>query len=303
MKRGFTIVELAVVIGVIAILAAVMIIGYGSWRQNVARSEVQNDLQAAAGAMESARNFGEGYPTSLPSDFSASDGVTLTYSRGDTKSFCINGVSKKLSNVTYFYDTLTGKSPQTGSCGAIVTNLVRNPRPDSGTYYVASSTGVATVSFPTVSGETVARSTRTATGTGAYALYIERSTGGVATATTGATYTMLYSIRSNVSTSVISQVGYGSATASIGALNQTVNLSPNALVTVRHTFTLPSGYDGQFIYPKVYWASGVEGNYIEVSKMMMVSGTYSRSFADGTSNGWTWSGTPNASRSTGPAPQ
>lgn len=300
MKRGFTIVELAVVIVVIAILATIGIISYGSWRQNVAKNEVTNDLQAAASAMESARNFSEGYPSTLPADFSASSNVTITYVRGDAKSFCVNGVSKKSPTIVYFYDTLTSKDPQAGSCGVIVTNLLMNPRPTSSTYYKPSSSSVAATSFITAaSGDVAVRSTRG--GTGAYALYVERDTGGVAIATTGNTYTILYTIVSNGATTAISQVGYGSGSNSIGALNRTIDLQPNVPQIIRHTFTLPSGFDGQIIYPKVYWASGAAGAYIDVYKMMMVSGTYNGSYGDGDTQGWTWSGAINGSRSSGPA--
>lgn len=53
-KNGFTIVELIVVIAVIAILAGLVIVGYGQWRSNLTNSEVKNDLSAAATAMDSA---------------------------------------------------------------------------------------------------------------------------------------------------------------------------------------------------------------------------------------------------------
>ena len=54
--RGFTIIELVVVITVIAILAAIVVIGYGSWRNSVAKKEVFSDLSMAASAMEKSEN-------------------------------------------------------------------------------------------------------------------------------------------------------------------------------------------------------------------------------------------------------
>ena len=77
MKRGFTIVELLVVIVVIGILATLTMFGYQRWRQDTVRTAISADLQAAAQAMTQYRNFNNEYP----SDFSA---ISVTYT-GKTK--------------------------------------------------------------------------------------------------------------------------------------------------------------------------------------------------------------------------
>jgi prepilin-type N-terminal cleavage/methylation domain-containing protein len=63
-SRAFTIVELVLVIVVIGILAGITTIAWSGWRQNAAKSEVKSDLLTVASAMESAKNFGSGYPSS-----------------------------------------------------------------------------------------------------------------------------------------------------------------------------------------------------------------------------------------------
>lgn len=116
--RGFTIVEMIVVVAVIVILATVGLIAYGDWSVKVARSEVQSDLKNAAAAMENARNFGSGYPLSVPTTFKQSAGVTVTYKAGGTtSSYCLNGVSVKEPTVTYYLSSTGGNtSPVAGVC-------------------------------------------------------------------------------------------------------------------------------------------------------------------------------------------
>jgi uncharacterized protein (TIGR02145 family)/prepilin-type N-terminal cleavage/methylation domain-containing protein len=116
-SRAFTIVELVLVIVVIGILAGITTIAWSGWRQNAAKSEVKSDLLTVASAMESAKNFGSGYPTSIPSNFSSSSNVTITYTSGDSSSYCIDGASKAVAAVTYFVSS-TSKNPVSGTCAA-----------------------------------------------------------------------------------------------------------------------------------------------------------------------------------------
>jgi len=115
-KPAFTIVELIVVIVVLGILAGIVIAGYGNWRTSVAKKAVQSDLQMVAAAMEGAKNFENGYPTSLPSSFKASSNVTITYYSGSASDYCIDGVSTVNSSVRFFIDTTKGKKPISGTC-------------------------------------------------------------------------------------------------------------------------------------------------------------------------------------------
>lgn len=115
-SSAFTIVELIIVIIVIAILASIAIISYGQWRNQLASKEVTNDLVAAASSMESARNFGEGYPVDIPTSFEASPNTLITYASGDTKSFCLDGRSAIDSSIYYFIDSASGSKVLVGTC-------------------------------------------------------------------------------------------------------------------------------------------------------------------------------------------
>lgn len=113
---GFTIVELIVVIAVIAILATISVVGYGAWREATLQNAIKSDLKSAASAMEGARNFGAGYPTSLPESFQPGNDVTIVWSSGDATSYCIDG-SATGTSVTFYIDSLTaGSGPQAGTC-------------------------------------------------------------------------------------------------------------------------------------------------------------------------------------------
>lgn len=112
-RKGFTIVELVIVVAVIAILAAVAIVGYGNWRQQAVESQLKSDLQGAAAAMEDARNFGSGYPNSIPSTFVASQGTTLSIGKVSAASFCLEALYTQTGTV--FYLEKSG-SPQSGNC-------------------------------------------------------------------------------------------------------------------------------------------------------------------------------------------
>lgn len=120
-NKGFTIVELMIVIAVIGILAGMNIGSYSQWRKSVAKKEVQSDLNAVASAMESKRNFNNVYPsggTALSQlSFSSSAGVTLTYKSGSPTTYCIEAKSVKEPTVIYHLDSANGnKTPEAGIC-------------------------------------------------------------------------------------------------------------------------------------------------------------------------------------------
>ena len=114
-SNGFTIVELAVVITVLAILVGIVVVGYGAWRDSISVSAIKSDLLAAKSAMENERNFSNGYPVALPSSFDPSDEVTVTYSSGNATSFCLQGRSTKNTALVYKIRQ-TDKEAQSGTC-------------------------------------------------------------------------------------------------------------------------------------------------------------------------------------------
>ena len=56
-SRGFTIVELAVVIAVIALLATLSVVGYIAWQRDIAKDVLEADLTAATAQLKNDLNL------------------------------------------------------------------------------------------------------------------------------------------------------------------------------------------------------------------------------------------------------
>ncbi len=112
---GYTIIELIVVITVIGILATMVVVSYGSWRQSVTVAQLKNDLNNVKSAMESARNSGTGYITDLNSltNVSKSDSRE-TLAGGSTDNGITFCVTAQLLGISYHIDNT--HEPQVGAC-------------------------------------------------------------------------------------------------------------------------------------------------------------------------------------------
>lgn len=129
-QYGFTIVELMVVIVVIGLLIAATAFAWSGWRDRAARAELKNDLTNLASAMDSRRNWSDGYPVFAPGTVFGNDSatrkvmipstnVTLTYRSGDTKNYCVDAVSSTRPSVQFFLrvdSSVNEKKPQPGHC-------------------------------------------------------------------------------------------------------------------------------------------------------------------------------------------
>lgn len=104
-QKGFTIVELLIVIVVIGILAAITIVAFNGVQNKAKSAAIQSDLNTAAKKLQEYRfvsSSSELYPSTLPSTISASSGNTYAYFlNSDTNGYCLQSSNGALvSSIT-----------------------------------------------------------------------------------------------------------------------------------------------------------------------------------------------------------
>ena len=117
--KGFTIVELLIVVVVIAILAAITIVAYNGIREKAQISSVQSQLSQAMKKVQMAAVINnEVYPATLAgAGIEDSGGVTYQYTSDNTaasKSFCITATLNQTRS--YYVASNTGGTQQEGIC-------------------------------------------------------------------------------------------------------------------------------------------------------------------------------------------
>ena len=316
-SRGFTIVELLIVIVIIAILAAITIAAYNGIQNRARASAASSALSQAVKKLELYKVDNSAYPTSTNL---ASAGITnandTTYQyTSDGTTYCLTATNV---TVSYYLNSTTTPSPTAGGCpghgvggAAAITNLVSNPNVEGSTASWGNYTNGGTISAsrPNTGGATSStyfyRITWTAASTGkGGGCYPYRAGQGQLTA--GNTYTFSIWIRSSVVQVVNMQLEWNdSSFVRIGSIvyGSNFNLSANTWTRVSMTAVAPSGVYA-VTFP-VYVNSGGSlwqaGDYMDCDSAMLTEGSTLYNYADGSSPNWVWNGTANASTSTGPA--
>lgn len=85
--RGFTIVEMLIVVVVLAIIAAISVVGYNGIRLRAVEVAAQSDLRNAATAIQLEQINTGTYPTTMPPTVQSSDNITLELVRSGTGPF------------------------------------------------------------------------------------------------------------------------------------------------------------------------------------------------------------------------
>ena len=112
-EKGFTIVELLIVIVVIAILAAITIVAYNGIQERTKTSLVENDLRSASTKLETYRVDNGTYPASLSdlSGYKPSSGVSVQYTQSSDTEYCMTA---NAGAIVRHIDQ--GGTIQTGAC-------------------------------------------------------------------------------------------------------------------------------------------------------------------------------------------
>lgn len=167
-RRGFTIVELLIVIVVIAILAAITIVAYNGVQDRAKAAAAQATAkQAYTKVSLYSVEHADAYPPDLATaGLADGNGTTYQYrvdNASNPRTFCLTTTT---NNVSYFVSSATS-SPSAGACAghgangiATITNFANNPGAEVN---IASSSSVGS------NGTTIARDTATRrSGTGSF---------------------------------------------------------------------------------------------------------------------------------------
>jgi prepilin-type N-terminal cleavage/methylation domain-containing protein len=309
--RGFTIVELLIVIVVIAILAAIVIIAY---------TGIQNKAHAAAAQAASntiAKLLTNNYTTNgtYPNDLSTiyngnpmptTDGSSYAYHPGaGNASFCVTVTNGNSS----YKVTDTATQPTAGGCPgdgqggvAPITNLATNPSFETDTSGWASYLYVGAISRVT---------TTPYSGTGRLSAPCNN------TGTTPRVTTILSNLTAGSTFFVSARVRLDGQAPSYGLLqikarsagtevSIPVSYQPtwapdaNGWMYLSATVTVPAGSDGLGINPGVVTSATCSTGILGVDTVMITAGSTTQNYADGSSPNWIWNGATNVSTSTGP---
>lgn len=302
-SRGFTIVELLIVIVIIGILAAITIVAYNGIQQRAKESALKSDLANVAKkmAVDSALNGsyaltaaavdgGKGLPSSTGTSYQFQ-------STGST--YCITGTNGNTS----FKVSDAATSPSQGGCPgdgvgglSAVTNFLTNPSAETDAAGIAADTG----------SPSIARSTaRANTGLASFLLTSTSVTTDVAGrlnfSLAPGTYTLSYYVNPTDSRQV-SFDWWDSTGATGGNSVGTVALPASTWTRVSGSITIGgTGTHSVAFYLHNRNGPSISGATLYIDSLMLSSGASAYNYADGNSPNWIWNGAPNNSTSTGSA--
>jgi len=314
-QKGFTIVELLIVVVVIAILAAITIVAYNGI-QNRAKSAATQS--AASQALRKINTFavtnGDSYPVSAGTDgidnlsaLSINNNGAMNYqyvanNATNPKTFCLTVTNQTIS---YFVSNAVG-TPQLGGCAGHsqngvtkVTNIALNPHAlSTGTAWTNQTPSGSTLTYePTGAQDGGSAFKIVTTISGQIRIAIPRQAVSVAD---GDVVTVGVDIFAPVATQVQVELGTSSGTFPKGAV---INLTAG-WNRVNGSVPITSTSAGTLSLVQI---SGVSttlpaGQTWRATKAIITIGPTAYQYADGDSTNWVWTtpASPAASTSTGP---
>lgn len=309
--RGFTIVELLIVIVVIAILAAITIVAYNGISDRAKASAAQSAAaQATKKVMTYAVDNSDQYPATLAAVGVTDSGeTTYQYSVNNTvnpRTYCVTATT---SNVSY-YESSTSGSPTAGACPghgvngvAPITNFAANPSVETNSNLWGVDTGTGGASTPTVQtsgGSSGSRFYRITWTTGASA----DARMSVETPVAVGSYCASIAVRASIDTTIRPQwLNFNGATYLNVFSPSTVNVLANTWNRVPlGCYTTPASTT-RIVFRIQPTSSGSTptGLVFDGDALIVSAGTTQQNYADGNSPNWAWNGSVNNSTSTGPA--
>lgn len=308
-QKGFTIVELLIVVVVIAILAAITIVAYNGIQNRAKASAAQSAVsQVSKKIMAYAIQNGDQYPPNL-----ATAGITnttgLEYSYNNSVTPKTYGVTATNGKFSYY---ISNTSPQPAAGGypghgvngvAAITNLVPNPSFEGGATGWTASSNITQSPQATggLYGDRFHRGTRTSGA--AIGLYTAKFS-----IDANETYTARLSARYPATQQAFLRFQWFDSTgASIGSNTDpagSISSNVNSWQTLTYTYAAPANATSSRLDIVLTTVGGAAaGDVLDLDGVMVVKGSTTGGYADGNTAGWVWNDTANAntaSSSTGP---
>lgn len=301
-QRGFTIVELLIVIVVIGILAAITIVAFNNMRSRASASLVQSELSNTAKAMEADKAVNDRYastPTAANEGKGVPIGKTTTYQyRSTATTYCITATNGGIS----YMISETSTTPTAGGCpsdpiNGEIANLAINPSIENDMAWWGATAGAAisrvTTGVGIVSG-VAALEVALGTANQSGARY------SIGNLQTGTTYTVSANVTlvSGDGSVLVIRVGDGSGTRAWTGISSSlvVNQPVRVTMTWQSSPTNPNGG----IH---FWRNGTAAaaGVIRIDSFMITQGSSVYNYADGATPGWIWNGATHNSTSKGAA--
>lgn len=321
-NKGFTIVELIIVVVVVAILVGVVVVAYGGVTQRAKETAAQNDIDNARRALALyAAEHGGSFPATLEAlDLKNSEDVAYRYYVNNTtipKGYCVTAVADggsvryyAASNFTYVIstvETIHQTTPTKGACpghdglAETISNDLPNPSAE------VNITGYGQPNGSTVvrnldrahSGSASVLVTMPPASSGNVGITIINTTvgGGVLKPSTTYTYSAYVYVPTGTVNLRLAVQGSGRTGATSNPERTTA--VKNAWVRMHQTFTtLGSGSVQLYVLNDASFANTTRQFWVD--SFMLTEGTAPYTYADGNSLGWTWSGASGNSASSGP---
>ena len=321
--RGFTIVELLIVIVVIGILAAITIVAYNGVQNRAKVSAAQSAAsQASKKVAAYAVTNSDEYPADLATvGVSNSGDTTFQYSVNNTstpRTFCVTAT---IGNTSYYINNTNVTSPAVGGCAghssggvATITNLVPNggfegaisPWGTSG-----GTAGVIVTSRPLTGGVdngAFARMTWSTVPTGGTP-YITLGSGGTVNRPVAISENTTYRLSGWVRASWAAKAYIGATPYDASDVSTATSMTGSVTDLVAGTWTrldmtFPAPANSVTTVVRIYISStGLAGmatnSTFDTDQVMLTQGSTLYNYADGNSTNWVWNGATNNSTSTG----
>lgn len=318
-NRGFTIVELLIVVVVIAILAAITIVAYNGIQARTKNSAASTTAQSAAKKVLSYMAINSDQVPATLADAGVGDqgSTSYQYSTNTTtapQSFCVTAT---VNGVSYYINNTNVTSPQPGVCAgqsangvATITNLVVNPSAEidlTGWEFAGNGNGlVQQQSRPTSGGQSggaFARMAITTAPSSMSGLGIWVASYGTLPSTNSTQYMASMYVRSSQPLQIgLNAVPYQSNWSYTGGevYGSTVTLAPDTWTRLSVPITVPAGSQYLRVRARLSGTTAPPANTtIDADAAMLTSGSTLYTYADGASNNWAWTGAAHNSSSVG----